>query len=88
MFRRRRPPTLEDLLTLILERQVLVMGALENLQAAQAAVDTAVAAAIAKLGEPAGVPEADVQAVADDLNAQAVSLSGATNPPTEPPVSQ
>lgn len=60
------------------------MGAIENLQAADAALAAAVDAAVAKLGEPSGVPEEAVQAEADSVNASVGKLNEALNP-TPPP---
>jgi hypothetical protein len=59
-------------------------GATDSLAAAVAANTAAIDAAVAKLGSPAGVPEADVeaaatvvQALADTVNADAARLASA-----------
>lgn len=60
---------------------------LDNLTAAIGKLTTSVDAAVAKLGTPpTGVPEADVQAAADAVNAQSARLDTAVSP-TPPPAS-
>jgi hypothetical protein len=62
-----------------------MMSALDNLQAAQAAIDSAVGVAVTALNDD--TQETAIQAVADDLNAQAAALTAAGSPPVvSPPV--
>ena len=56
---------------------------IDNLTAAVSRLTTSVDAAVAKLGTT-GVPEADVQAAADTVNAQSARLDAAVNPPPTP----
>ena len=68
----------------------ILMAALDDLKAGQAAIDKAVGDVVAFLktlaGQIAGgVTAAEAEAVAADLNAQAAALEAAIAPPPAPP---
>lgn len=54
------------------------MAAIDNLAGAVEKLTASVDRAVEKLGQPSGVPEADVQAAADAVAAQADRLDSAT----------
>lgn len=58
------------------------MSTINNLNDNIVALNATVAAAVAKLAQPSGVPETDVQAAADAVGAANTALSAAVNPPT------
>lgn len=70
----------------LIQQGVMEMSALSDLQAADAAIKAAVAAAITLIQnlQSGSVQASDVEAVVTDLNTAAASLSAALNP--APPV--
>jgi len=75
-----------QLLTVLFDRQELIMSALSDLQAAVQAVQTAVTAAVSALGAAnGGVAPADVETAVTALNNAAASLNNAVTPPAEMP---
>lgn len=62
------------------ERLKLMSTALINLNNNLATLNVTVAAVVAKLGLPSGVPEADVQAAADSVKGVNDALSAALTP--------
>lgn len=78
----------------VLENQEKIMAALDNLTAAEANLETVVAAAVtdiqqlqAQLASANTSNDPAIQAVADKLTAMATSLNGVVNPPAAPPSS-
>jgi len=76
-----------QLLTVLFDRQELIMSALSDLQAAVQAVQTAVTAAVSALGAATygGVAPADVETAVTALNNAAASLNNAVTPPAAAP---
>lgn len=69
-------------------QQLKIMSAINNLTSAvsrlTSGVDAVAAVLAAGATTPPGVPEADVQAAADAVNAQAARLETAVTPPVAP----
>jgi len=71
------------LLNQLIAQEAKIMAALDDLKAADAAIQTAVTAAIDLINKmrAGSVADADVEAVVADLQKAATALSGAVTPP-------